>query len=372
MPRLVAEHGPLVVEDLRGVDAVSFAVEGSTWTYLPSGEGVDVVEGAVDGATVVHLDPVTFSELVHEQRTSFGLLFAGDLARFDPGRADTLLRWEPALRALWHGRPIWTADGVDAALPSRPFAADDDPAHIGARVRDVGYALVRGVFTPDEVAAMVAEVERLTAEAIEGDRRSWWGRREDGSEVCCRLLYTSEKSPVIHDLLGDGRLDRLVAGVGLDVRVATDRLDGYSCVMKPAGVVEGLADLPWHHDCGLGGHSVMCPLINVGVYLDEATPETGQLQFLADSHLSSTHPFSDVEAEALPTEAIAAQSGDVTLHYGDAEHRAASPTGAGGRRTLYATYVQERAFSHIGPGEAYNDLLFADAGDDAVFDAKQR
>jgi hypothetical protein len=36
-------------------------------------------------------------------------------------------------------------------------------------------------------------------------------------------------------------------------------------------VATGLSDLPWHRDCGLGGHPVTCPTLNVGIQLDAAT-----------------------------------------------------------------------------------------------------
>ena len=36
------------------------------------------------------------------------------------------------------------------------------------------------------------------------------------------------------------------------------------------GATEGLSDLPWHVDCGLGGHPVLCPTVNLGIQLDAA------------------------------------------------------------------------------------------------------
>ena len=37
------------------------------------------------------------------------------------------------------------------------------------------------------------------------------------------------------------------------------------------------------------------------------------------------------------------------------------PAGEGGRRAMYATFVQQHAFDHVGPGQA-NDVLFATSG----------
>ena len=68
-----------------------------------------------------------------------------------------------------------------------------------------------------------------------------------------------------------------------------------------------------------------------------------------------------------PVVAVDTEPGDVTIHYGHVLHRAGSPTGEGGRRALYATFVQEHAFDVIGPRQSYNDVLFATA-DGGVFD----
>ena len=134
-------------------------------------------------------------------------------------------------------------------------------------------------------------------------------------------------------------------------------------MIKLPDATEGLADLPWHRDCGMGGHPVLCPEFNVGIQLDDATAGSGQLQVLPGSHRSSSKPppsrGDDRTVVPLDTKA-----GDVTLHYGHLMHAAPPPSGAGGRRVLYCTYVQERAFEYVPPGRAFNDVLFTEAGGD--------
>ena len=53
--------------------------------------------------------------------------------------------------------------------------------------------------------------------------------------------------------------------------------DGVTVIYKRPQMVEGLGDLPWHRDCGMGGHAVLCPTLVLSLYLVEATPETGEL-----------------------------------------------------------------------------------------------
>ena len=46
---------------------------------------------------------------------------------------------------------------------------------------------------------------------------------------------------------------------------------------------EGLSDLPWHRDCGMGGHASMCPTINLSIFISEANEATGPLKVLPGS-----------------------------------------------------------------------------------------
>jgi ectoine hydroxylase-related dioxygenase (phytanoyl-CoA dioxygenase family) len=137
-------------------------------------------------------------------------------------------------------------------------------------------------------------------------------------------------------------------------------MDGNSVVIKVPGADSGLADLPWHRDCGMGGHPVKCPLLNVGIQLDPATAAAGQLHMIAGSHLGTSGLPTPDQAASLPTVAVDTQPGDVTAHYGHTLH-AAPPPGdpkAAGRRALYVTYVPELVFDMIPPGKGYNDVLF--------------
>src|SRR4030095_5381520 len=92
--------------------------------------------------------------------------------------------------------------------------------------------------------------------------------------------------------------------------------------------------------------------------LAAATAAPGQLEFLAGSHASGWWPEDPNDVGDLPVVRVDTEAGDVTVHYGHVLHRAGPPTGAGGRRALYATFVQELAFEYVGPGQAINDVLF--------------
>jgi hypothetical protein len=351
VPALLEAHAAAVARRPHDLGPLTLSVGEEAATYRLIDGGVEVVEGVQSPRTHAALTAEAFSDFAHQLRSAFGLMYAG-LTDDLTGRPDGLMQWEPTLRAVWTGQ--------DPALPEVEPVGPDAPLEDQLAMN--GFALLPGVFTADEVETLRAEVTRLTELARNDDKRSWWARAADGGEVCCRLLYTEERSDVIPDVVsGEHRLAELLAPLGESVRFASDRFEGLSVVMKPPGIVEGLADLPWHRDCGLGAHSVMCPLFNVGIQLEAATAETGQLEFLPGSHASAWWPLDPRAVDDLPTVAVDTQPGDVTIHYGHVLHRAGSPTGDGGRRAMYATFVQEHAFDYVGPHQAINDVLFASA-----------
>ena len=333
------------------LDPLTLSVGDDAVTYRVVDGGVEVVEGVQAPRTHVALTQDSFSDFAHQLRSTFGLGYA-QLLDCVVGRPDGLGRWEATLRAVWTGQ--------DPALPEVEPCGPDAP--LTEQLATHGFAVVPEVFTPDEIDTLRAEVDRLIELAHADDQRSWWARTADGEDVCCRLLYTEERSDVIPEVvIGDDRLADLVATTGETVRIAPDRFDGLNVVMKPPGVVEGLADLPWHRDCGLGGHSMMCPEFNLGIQLDAATAETGQLEFLPGSHASAWWPHDPHAVDGRPVVAVDTRPGDVTIHYGHVLHHAGPPTGVGGRRSLYVTFVQEHAFDYVGPQQAINDVLFATA-----------
>ena len=368
VPKLLADHGALAGPDVATVEPLAIRVRDDAFTYFPAAGTVEVVEGDADAAAVAVLEPDVWSEFAHELRSCFGLMI-GDVVSFDRGDFASLMRWEPALRAIWHGRPIYDEAAVQAVADldlGRSFAPDDADG-IRDFIARTGFVHVRGVFTEPEMEAAADEIERLKAMATYDDNRSWWAKNTDGDDVCCRLIYAGERSPLLRDLAADSRIAALVALTGADVQQRQDRLDGESVVIKNPDVVEGLSDLPWHRDCGMGGHPVICPGVNVGIQVDRATEENGRLRFLPGSHTSSNHMPSKRDLERLPVQGVETARGDITMHFGHVLHEAPPPAGhlgslERGRRTQYSTWVNPIAFEIVEPGHGYNDSVLAKRG----------
>jgi hypothetical protein len=337
---------------------------GNAFTYR-STAGDMVVEPGHDADVVVELTEDAFEDLLTEAWSVFGLLY-GDRISVQRGDFNAFARWEAPLQALWFGRPIY-GPGTVAALSEldvgRSFTLDDDDATLRHFLNTAGFLVLRAVFDPDEVAGLNRVVAAELTRATPGDGHSWWATRSDGAEVCCRLTYLAQRSSDIDQLGHDPRLCRVAALADPLLRPSTDRLDGTSVVLKHPSVISGLSDLPWHRDCGLGGHRVLCPGLNVGLQLDRADAGNGQLHFLAGSHHHAAQQ-SPPSLPDLPVVAVDADPGDVTVHYSHVLHAAPAPSSpTASRKALYVGFHLPKAFAVVGAGEAYNDVLVKrDAG----------
>jgi ectoine hydroxylase-related dioxygenase (phytanoyl-CoA dioxygenase family) len=325
--------------------------------------------GEGDEDTVVSLDDTAWDEFRNERRTAFGLLYAG-MMHVDKGRFEDVALWEMQLRKLWDGRPIYDAsataalDGIDL---HRSFTLADSDDDMKAFLHAAGFIHVRSVFSMDEIESIRAEVERLRGLAKPDDGRSWWAKNADGEQVCCRLIYLAQQSDKLEWVSKDERLARIAALSGEHLVPADDRIDGLNTVIKNPSVVEGLSDLPWHQDCGLGGHPVLCPGLNIGIQLDEANAENGQLHILAGSHNHSISSAQRLDTERLPVVRVDTQPGDVTAHFGHITHAAPPPSSpTAGRRAMYVTFVRQALFDVIPEGRGYNDVLLNTPGQPSV------
>jgi hypothetical protein len=368
MPELIARNGHLVAGDLRGAAPLAFRLdEHSAFTYHPSGESLRVVEGDDGAETLVEITPQGFSDVANELLTASGAINTGR-ARLVRGALAGWKRWEPSLQAVWFGRPIFTAAlAADTLLDRngqvldlhRSFSVDDPIDELRSFFDAAGYVHIRSVFGPDEIEQLSEEVERCRAQTTPGDGFSWWSLDSTGREVVTRINHLDRFSDVIARFSHDPRLARYARLAGPDLRVCDDRLDGPMVFIKNPDVVKGNGDLDWHVDDGVGGHPVMCPLIQAGIQLDRANADNGQLLVLAGSHRFAKHWLTRGHEAGLPVVALDTEPGDLTLHYGDTMHTTPPPRSPdAGRRVLYYKFAEPKTFDWIPAGCHYNDVLF--------------
>src|SRR5438309_1961196 len=327
--RLGGGNGKLAAAHLGGLRPIAFRLDdGRAYTYTPTADGIEVTAGDDAAQTVVEMAHPDWCDFVWELKSCFALLYA-ERVTTPRGGFGQLSRWEPALRAAFDGQavydfadppPVLDAEGKPLDL-TRSFTLADSDDEIRDFLERAGFIHVQGVFDDFEVEALRADVEAAVARARPDDQRSWW-TTVDGEEVCNRVNYLNEQSALVAGLGDDPRLRRIGNLGGPDLRDAADRLDGHGVVIKVPGATTGLADLPWHRDCGMGGHPVKCPLLNVGSQLHAATPAAGQLEMIAGSHRGTSRLPVAGETAGLPVVAITTEPGDVTVHYGHTLHAA--------------------------------------------------
>lgn len=362
--KLRAGGGEAAAPGLRGLQGIAFQLPtGDAYTYVPCDTGVAVEAGAGGAATVIEIQLEDWEGLVHDYESAAGLLY-GSRVRCLRGDAMSFMAWEPALRAIFVGRPIYDPaepliDAAGSVVDSqRVFRPDDSEDQMAAFLNAAGFLVVKGLFSPDEVRGFLAEADELRAQAVQGDKLSWWATTPEGEEICCRVTRAIEK-PKLSTLFGESRLRRLADLADADLLPREGEGSGVTCIYKSPGIEEGLSDLPWHRDCGMGGHALMCPVMVASVFLTPATPETGSLHFLPGSARASCAFREATDPRGPEGIAVTAEPGDVSLHFGDVMHAAPPPTD----RALARYRVS--ATTNFGPGDvrphtgrhSYNDVL---------------
>jgi ectoine hydroxylase-related dioxygenase (phytanoyl-CoA dioxygenase family) len=365
LPRRLAEPtGIDAAREVARAGALAFRrSEGGAYTYRAEGDRIAVTPGEEGADTVIELDHAAWQNLVHDLDSPPGLLYGGR-ATCHAGNAMRFVRWDAALRAMYTGRPIFDPDRADlrdhdgAPLDvGSTFGLEDDDAEMAHFLRTAGYLRIRGVFSAEEIEDFRRAAGRLRDEARQGDQESWWGRNADGEEVLCRVI-TAGREPALRNLHLDPRITRLAELSDEDLALKRSGANlGVSVIYKNPEMKEGLSDLPWHRDCGMGGHAILCPVLIVSIFLNESSERSGHLRYLPGSWQGSCR-FIDARHEAAPEGISAdAEPGDVALHYGDVMHAAPPPTGEGPyRESVVMAFAREDARPHDGKRH-YNDVL---------------
>lgn len=344
--------------DVATTGSLTFYVDGEAVTYIAAGTSVVVEEGRDDGAAAVRLSRQAWNDLVGQVRTFVGLFLSNELA-FERGGFEQMADWDPVLKYLHAGIPPYDPSRADfqGLDPSATFSPDADHEELAAQLRTMGYLHIRGVFSPAEMEEANREIDRLAALARPGDDESWWVTTEDGSSALCRLVYASLRSPLLASLESDPRVQRLGTLLDPRLKIAPDRMEGTAVLIKVPGKTSGLSNIPWHQDCGTGGHAIFCPAVAVGIQLTGSNAATGNLQVVPGSHGQTLHYQWQDRLDGVPVVSIDTQPGDVTVHVQDVMHASPRPSGAGHRRTMYVTHYPPALWDHIGPGQALNDLV---------------
>ncbi|WP_019926140.1 phytanoyl-CoA dioxygenase family protein [Nocardia sp. BMG111209] len=341
LPALLDRHGHEAgrAAGRLGLHPLTLRVGDELLTLVPGGDRI-AARTVESDTLVVDLDARTFADLVQDVVSTFGAQMTGraEIAR---GTVAAFVEWEPVLRCLIDGRPVYEPGSIDfrdrAGRPLDPagsFTLADDPADIGHFLAEVGYLHLRNVFTEPEMAQVSAELDAAIAEATRDDGASWWARTEPGGWYPARILGFNHKSPALRELLTDSRFRALATFTDDDwIQGDPDLDDCAEGLLKKVGVVEGASDVSWHKDCTMGGHSHHCAGLVVGISVTSAGRETGELGVVPGSHRANIATLG-IEGLDLPRLALPTNAGDLTVHCSCTLHMSRPPV-TGERRVVY-------------------------------------
>jgi ectoine hydroxylase-related dioxygenase (phytanoyl-CoA dioxygenase family) len=208
--------------------------------------------------------------------------------------------------------------------------ADSDPAYISDFRRD-GYAIVRGLFSRQEIKEIAAATDQLYAEGVAHGRSFRHGNLfynvaadESGEPLVRMVQWPSYHQQLLNAVRLDGRLAAIVEPLlGPNLKQIINQVH-----WKAPG---SLGDFAWHQDSrsrrpAWAYRNLADSYIQTGLAIDPHNPESGGMRFIPQSHARGDLGM-DCSRKALGTpledetlEAIgfsAADAIDLTLEPGD-------------------------------------------------------
>lgn len=347
LPARIDEHANKIFPALAFIRPrpIEIHVEGDAWTLTADDERVVIRPGGRSDATArVKLGREQLADLADDQQTIMSLWASGALDQ-RAGTVGHLLDWWLVLRAALDGTPIYTPgsisldDGAGKPLDlARRFHPGDDPAEMQHFLETAGFLHIEGLFAEAEMDAISADMDRAAPTYTEGDGRSWWARTAEGETRLVRMQGFDRESDGARALIDDARFLDLAAISGAGHEFGRKRASNkIEALFKPIGVTEGISDIPWHKDCGIGRHSYECCGLTVGISVTGADAVSGQLWVIAGTHRALVWSGIRQPDLDLPEIPLATRTGDVTLHLSCTMHMAQPPVERE-RRVMYSGF----------------------------------
>ena len=110
--RLRRGNGALAFADVARLGSLAIATPAGAYTYRAGDGTVEVLAGTDMADTVIEMDLDSWAGLVADLDTAPGLFYGGRATAVH-GKALRFVRWEPGLRAMFHGLPPFDPDTAD-------------------------------------------------------------------------------------------------------------------------------------------------------------------------------------------------------------------------------------------------------------------
>lgn len=192
------------------------------------------------------------------------------------------------------------------------MSVEYDSDHV-AHYRREGYAILRRVFSPEEVRSIGAAVDEVHAEAVRHGRSFRHGNLfynvaagPRGTPDVRMVQWPSYHQPVLNAVRLDPRMARLLEPLlGEDLKQIINQIH-----WKEPG---GRAEFAWHQDCQFrepanAYRNLGSAYVQTGLAIDPQTPEAGCMRFIPGSHLNG-----DLKLDT-PLEVLGVAMDDEVLH----------------------------------------------------------
>ena len=206
---------------------------------------------------------------------------------------------------MGYSRPLRTADRI---------ADESDPEHYWQQ----GYAIVRGLFSPEEVAEIAAASDQLYAEGVAHGRSFRHGNlyydvaAADGEALVRMVQWPSYHQATMKRVRSDRRIARLVEPlIGRDLKQIINQVHWKA--------PSRLGHFAWHQDSrsrrpAAAYRNLADSYVQTGLAIDPHRPESGCMKFVPGSHLAGDLGM-DCSKKALGT----AMTGDALAAVGLSE-----------------------------------------------------
>jgi hypothetical protein len=211
---------------------------------------------------------------------------------------------------------------------------DAEQAQIAERFRDLGFAVVRGVFDADELDALQAELTRLHHDLMVGELDPRHGAPEleapnqpviDGIPFRNYVVYVNQASPVADQTIRGSLIAEMCPRL-LDGESFFYDYDRHGVMYLDARGASSYKGLVWHPDYESTPNLPVWPGVAFTINLDATSPENGFLRMLPGSHRTppATRPsgYGKLRGEV----AVYCERGDVLFHHSHLWHAASRPS----------------------------------------------
>jgi ectoine hydroxylase-related dioxygenase (phytanoyl-CoA dioxygenase family) len=217
-----------------------------------------------------------------------------------------------------------------------------------------GFIHFKNFVSKEAVTKMLQESERIQQQWIQEDRKLVngtpikYGKDVDGKTIVQRFAFLNQFGDIFQDFLRDPRLKTLFELIGApDSRIGENEKDGLVFNHYVNTENSNYTQLGWHTDALRDifyGNKVM-PMLNVGLHLDQSSPENGGLRLLPGTHNKGIATLLFRKIYYLSNKAdkkeigLSVEPGDLTVHDGRLWHRVAQSPFVGEKSRRRVMYI---------------------------------